>query len=107
MRVGSKPGCKVTLINPRTVLVHTMGLVAVSAGVAGGGGTVIDTIATVGPGIGGIFISMILVYLFAYLTLFDAADIDRPGLRNHLIAVVIPFFIAFSAILLYQSVQYV
>lgn len=84
-----------------------MGLVAVSAGVTGSGGTVIDTLSAVGPGIGGIFISVTLIYLFAYLTLFDAAEIDRPGLRNLLVSVSVPLFVAFAAIQLYWSLQFV
>lgn len=83
-----------------------MGIVAAAAGVAGEGGTLaIDTYTTTGPAVGSIFVAITLIFVLGYLYLLGGAETDRSYLRNHLMAVSVPLFLGFAAIVAYSSLQ--
>lgn len=50
-----------------------------------------------------IIVAISLVYLLAYLNLFEATDIDS-RIKDTLIATIIPLFSAFCGIILYYSI---
>jgi hypothetical protein len=81
-------------------------IVSSSTSAAGG----FDPYATVGLGVGGVFVAVALVYAFAYLDLLAAAPIEEhtaSRLRATLLAVAVPLVVAFGGIVLFRSLQVV
>ena len=77
--------------------------------VTGGGfgdGGLVGT-APVGTGIGGVIATVALIYVLAYLDLFEAADYDVEGLRATLVGAAVPLAIVFVVIVLYETVNIV
>ena len=77
-------------------------IVSASSSAAGG----VELQAAVGLGVGGIFVAVSLVYLFGYLDLLSAVEMEESrarGLRSMLIAVIVPLSITFGSILLIQA----
>lgn len=78
--------------------------IVVSSSTSAAGG--FDPLVSVGLGVGGIFVAVALVYLFAYLDLLNATPTDDTGkqrLKSMLIAVSLPLLITFGAIVLYRG----
>lgn len=83
-----------------------MGIVAAAADVASEGGNLaIDTYMTTGPAVGSIFIAITLIFVLGYLYLLGGVETDRSYLRKHLVAVSVPLFIGFAAVVAYSSLQ--
>lgn len=64
--------------------------------------SVVSLVSPVGLGIGSIFVAVSLIVLLAYLDLLNAADGDD-DVRRMVVASVIPLFVAFSGVVLFQS----
>lgn len=59
--------------------------------------------STPGVGLAGIFVTGLLVFLLAYLTVVEHSERDRPHLRTLLVATSTPLMVAFAAIIAYES----
>lgn len=84
-----------------------MGVTAVvsSASVTEGVSAVTSLVTTVGFGVGGVFVAALLVFLLAYLNLFDASGWENQRVKVMLVSTVLPLSVTFGAILLFQSLQ--
>lgn len=71
------------------------------SGFAGGG---LPVTATVGTSVGSVIATLALIYVLAYLDLFEAADHDVEGVRETLIAAIIPLTLVFVTIVLFNVV---
>jgi len=56
-----------------------------------------------GVGGAGIFVTVILAYLLAYLNVVENSTCNRPDLRSLLITSIIPLLFAFAGIIVYES----
>jgi len=74
------------------------------SGFAGGG---LPVTATVGTSIGGVVATIALIYVLAYLDLFEAAEYEIEGLRTTLVAAAIPLVIVFVSIVLFNVFEIV
>lgn len=74
---------------------------SISATTATGGS--VSLFATVGVGVGGIFVTALLVYLLAYLNVLNASERNRERLQSLLVAAILPLTFVFFAFVLYQS----
>lgn len=74
---------------------------SISATPATGGS--VSLFATVGVGVGGIFVTALLVYLLAYLNVLNASERNRERLQSLLVAAILPLTFVFFAFVLYQS----
>ena len=71
------------------------------SGFAGGG---LPVTATVGTSVGSVIATIALIYVLAYLDLFEAADRDIEGLRATLIAAAVPLALVFVTIVLFNVI---
>lgn len=77
-----------------------------SAGAAGASVSAATSLfVSVGLGIGGIFVAAVLVFLLAYLDLLDAADPESSAVRRTLIATVVPLFLTFAGVVVFESLS--
>lgn len=86
-----------------TAIVSTVASAASSSASAGAG--VVSMTTTVGTGIGGIFVAASLIYLLAYLDLFDASGETDPEVRRTIVATILPLLIVFAGIVTFQTLQ--
>lgn len=59
----------------------------------------------VGYGVGGIFITVLLVYLLAYLNIVEASERSRVRIRSLLISVSLPLAVVFTGIITFASLS--
>lgn len=65
----------------------------------------LSVFAAVGLGTGSIFITMLLVYLLAYLNVVEASERRRDHLRSLLIAMSVPLVFVFTGVIIFQSLR--
>lgn len=81
-----------------------------SAGAGAGGAassatSAISLLSPVGLGVGGVFVAASLIFLLAYLDLYDASESNDPQLRTTLVVTIVPLLLTFGAIVLFKSLQ--
>lgn len=74
---------------------------------AGSATSAISLLSPVGLGVGGIFVAASLIFLLAYLDLYDASESNDPQIRTTLAITIVPLLLTFAAIVLFKSLQVV
>jgi len=87
------------------IISSVLGSSSAGAGSAGAGAGALGLFTSVGAGVGGIFVAATLIYLLAYLDLFDAAEVENPELRRTVVAITIPLGMAFAGVVLFNTLQ--
>lgn len=83
-----------------------MGLTAiVSSSASAGSASATSLMSAVGLGAGGIFVAAALIFLLAYLDLFDASEKQNERVRTMLVATILPLGVTFGGIVVFQSLQ--
>lgn len=85
-----------------------MGVTAVvsSAGSTSSAGvsvSAISLLSPIGPGIGGVFVAGMLLYLLVYLDLVGVAPIESVDVRSTLLAIIVPLLIVFCGIVAFRT----
>lgn len=76
-----------------------------AGGSASSAASAISLLSPVGLGVGGVFVAASLIFLLAYLDLYDASESNDPQLRTTLAVTIIPLLLTFGAIVLFKSLQ--
>lgn len=76
---------------------------AAGAGSSAGAGAATSLLTAIGVGVGGIFVAVALILLLAYLNLLDASERDVDCLRAFATAAVVPLFVTFTAIAVFEA----
>lgn len=74
-----------------------------SAGAGAGAGAATSLLTAIGVGVGGIFVAIALILLLAYLNLLDASERDVEHLQTFATAAVVPLFVTFVAIVVFEA----
>lgn len=65
----------------------------------------LSLLSGLGVGAAGIFVTVALVYLLAYLNIVEASERNRKHLRSLLVVVSVPLTFAFAGMILYESLS--
>lgn len=96
-----------TLTTANVVLVR-VGFTAIAASGSSPGsievGSTISLYSSVGPGVGGLFVSIALVAALAYFDLLQGAEADV-GIQRYVLSAIIPLLLTFTTIVLFESAR--
>ena len=65
----------------------------------------LSLLSQVGLGVGGIFVTTLLVYLLAYLKIIEASSRSKQYLRQLLVGTSVPLLVAFAGIIAFESLS--
>lgn len=82
-----------------------MGSIAVATNAAGSLSSVTSMTSAIGLGVGGVFVSVALIYLLAYFNLLDSADIEFAPVRGFVAATIVPLALVFAGIVAFQALE--
>lgn len=68
-------------------------------------GSVLSLISGVGVGLGGIFVTAVLVHLLGYLNVVKASERHRQRLQSLLVMTSIPLMFAFGGLIAFESLS--
>lgn len=63
--------------------------------------------SAIGLGVGGVFVSLALIYLLAYFNIVDSTGVESTSLKRFVAASVVPVAVTFAGIVAFQTLQIV
>lgn len=82
-----------------------MGSMAVVTNAAGSATSVTSMTSAIGLGVGGIFVSLALVYLLAYFNLIESSGVELAPVKRFVGAAIVPLSVVFAGIIAYQAIE--
>lgn len=99
-------GADTSYLLPETNVIHLMGITATTTSVSSAQESAISLFASVGPGVGGVFVVAALLVVLAFYDVLDATGAGDDTLRTMLVAAIVPLTVTFVGTVLVKVLAY-